>query len=69
MWVLTRIFSPLVLNLYLDIVDLGLHIVNGGGMSCLFKGDNLGVKGALIRILVSSLPCTRTSEAGSLCPD
>jgi hypothetical protein len=32
-------------NLCLDVVDLGLHIVNGVGMSCCFRGDNLAVKG------------------------
>jgi hypothetical protein len=47
-------FLLLVLNLCLDIVDLGLHIVNDVGPSCRFRGDNLAVKGVLIRALVTS---------------
>jgi hypothetical protein len=35
----------LILNLCLHVVDLGLHIVNGVGMSCCFKGGNFAVKG------------------------
>jgi hypothetical protein len=33
------------MNLCLDIVDLGLHIVDGVGMFCLCRGDNPTVKG------------------------
>jgi hypothetical protein len=33
------------MNLCLDIVDLGLHIDNGVGMSCCLKGGNFAVNG------------------------
>jgi hypothetical protein len=41
------------LNLGLDIVNLGLHVVNGVGLPCV-KRNIFAVKGALIRALVSS---------------
>jgi hypothetical protein len=33
-WVLTGVLSPPRLNLGLDIVNLGLHVVNGVGLPC-----------------------------------
>jgi hypothetical protein len=33
-WVLTRVLTPACLNLCLNVVNLGLHIVNGVGLSC-----------------------------------
>jgi hypothetical protein len=33
-WVLTGVLVLLVLNLGLDIVNLGLHVVTGVGLSC-----------------------------------
>jgi hypothetical protein len=41
------------LNLGLDIVNLGLHVVDGVGLPCV-KGDLFTVKGAVIQALVIS---------------
>jgi hypothetical protein len=40
-----RVSSPPVLNLCLDVVNIGRRIINGVGLSCCFTGDNLAVTG------------------------
>jgi hypothetical protein len=51
------------LNLGLDIVNLGLHVVNGVGSSGVLRKTISPSKGALIRALVSSLKPERESRS------